>query len=541
MQNLQQNRLFPEKGPERLRDSILAFLLSVCGSLFIGDQEIFQSDVLYISAVVQDLFSGLSLLTWNFTPAPYFFPDLTFYSLFYSVLDHSLSLRLYGIVQSGFVAFSLMRLFSPPGKRYGIFRLLFSLQFLALIYYQDFYAFLYLPGMHCSSFLFTLILFHRIRHEELLPWKGLYIILMALVLVSDRLFAVQAIFPTLISLLYANRLRKKNPDYGRRVPRMRVQYWIKVVGLALLLGIVLSLLVTFTLNTGRTVSISVGKSFLAFVGDIKKGFGFPLLFYFQCMMLIVFSSFLLHRVLLATETEIRRWDRPSLVFYGRISSSNLLFFIWLPVMAALITGAYVDAYSIRYFAGSFIVSNAGILSIACSLGNRPSAHLSRFIGPISMAFRRSGPIVLAALILVFLISDRFFSKESNLQAEIPSTTWPYHYPDYVQCLDALEPSPAVIMADYWHSKSIYLFSRNKVISYHADYRTGQPSNVISNASWWENRWPPQAVYMANLSPELIKGALGQPDRIIKCQSVLETSPGAITGPFQLAPVWIYSH
>ncbi|HBS03881.1 MAG TPA: hypothetical protein DEA96_02875, partial [Leptospiraceae bacterium] len=70
MENLQHNRLFPEKGPERLRDTILAILLAISGSLFITNQEIFQSDVLYISAVVQDLYNGISILGWSFTPAP---------------------------------------------------------------------------------------------------------------------------------------------------------------------------------------------------------------------------------------------------------------------------------------------------------------------------------------------------------------------------------------------------------------------------------------------------------------------------------------
>ncbi|MBI40804.1 MAG: hypothetical protein CMF59_14490 [Leptospiraceae bacterium] len=542
MENPQQNRLFPEKGPERIRDTILSILLSACGSLFITNQEIFQSDVLYISAVIQDLYNGTSILGWTFTPAPYFFPDLTLYAILYSILDHGLALRVYGIIQATLAAFLLLRLFSPPGKRYGIFRLLFSLQFLALVYFQDFYAFLYLPGMHCSALIASLILFHRIRHEELLPWKGIYIGLLSLVILSDRLMLVQGIVPTLISLLYANRLRKKNPDYARRVPRARVNYWFKVAGSALLIGICLNLIILWSLSVGKVASISPLKSFVSLARDFENGFGTPNLFYAQCLILLLFSVFLSHRVLLATETEIRRSEKPSLIFYGRISSSNLLFFIWLPPLASIISGAYIDAYSIRYFAGSFIVANAGLLSILCSVGNRPTAHLSRFTGPLSMAFRRTGAIVFSFLILIFVVQDRFFSSTPTLKAVPTNESWPDHYPGFVECIDAMAAAETV-MADYWHAKPIYLFSRKGVLSYHADYITGKPSSVIANRNWWKNRWPPDAVYMANLNPDTIRKALGEPSRIVDCHSGLsgpnQMNQETLNPGKKMAPVWIY--
>ncbi len=560
MENLQHNRLFPEKGPERLRDTILAILLAVSGSLFITNQEIFQSDVLYISAVVQDLYNGISILGWSFTPAPYFFPDISLYAILYSFLSHTLALRVYGIIQASLAVFLLLRLFSPPGKRYGIFRILFSLQFLAFVYFQDFYAFLYLPGMHCAAFIASLTLFHRIRHEELLPWKGIYITLLSLVILSDRLMLVQSIVPTLISLIYAKRLRKKNPDYARRVPGSRLNYWIKVTVGALALGVVLNFLASVILSTGKVASISVLNSALAMARDLRDGFGVPRLFYAQCLAVLVFSIFLLHRVLLATETEIRREDQPSLIFYGRISSSNLLLFIWLPPLAAMLSGAYIDAYSVRYFAGSFIVSTAGMLSILCSLRNRPTAHLSRFTGPLAMAFRRSGAIVLSTALLLLIARDRFASS-SSLLAEIPKDNWAEYYPDFVRCLDTLS-GPVTVMADYWHAKPIYLFSKNNILSYHADYLTGKPSRVISNRNWFEGTWPPDAVYMKNLAPEVIRKSLGEPMKIMECEISIVSENGRTRKMREamdsndsqngsdasstdgvrekLAPVWIYS-
>ena len=552
MQDVQQQRLFPEKGPERTRDTILSLVLGLTGSLFLDDQEIFQSDVLYVPAVIQDLFGGMGLQGWSFTPAVYFFPDITLYGILFSVLNHSLALRLYGILQASFIAFLLMRLFSPPGKRYGIFRLLFSLQFLSLIYLQDFYAFLYLPGMHCSAFLVTLALFHRIRKETLLPWKGIYIILLGLVIASDRIFLLYAIVPALISLLFARRLRKKNPDYAKRVPSPRIQYWLKVLFASAAFGLLLQVAMGALLSKGKPAGIPALQSLLALIRDFNQGFGTPNLFYIQLAVFAVFSALLLHRVLLATEKEIRRADRPSLIFYGRISSSNLLLFLWLAPLDAIATGAYVDPYSIRYFAGSLIVSNAGALSILCNIRNKPTAHLSRFTGPLSMAFRRSGPVAASLMLLALALGDRFLLRPSLLEYGKHGEDWPLYYPNHVACLDSHLEDGATVMADYWHAKSIYLFSRASLISYHADYVTGLPSRTIANTNWWRDGWPPEAVYMANLSPEVITKALGTPTKTLKCKTGPDAqNPEAVDGKSHAGgeepagsettpvPLWIY--
>lgn len=537
MQTESHHRLFPEPGPGRAQDTILSILLSLCASILISNEEIFQTDVLYISSVVEDLYNGTGLSGWSFSPAPYFFPDILTYSLLYPITgSHTFTLRAYGIIQAALLVFLLLRLFSPPGKRYGIFRILFVVQFLLLVHLQDFYAFLFLPGMHCSAFLMALALFHRIRKETLKPHGAIYIVILTLTALSDRIFIVYALLPALISLFFALRLRKRNPDYGKRVPGDRIRYWLKVLLPSILIALVGFPVMKALLSMGRPASISPVQSLLALAGDLYSGFHAPYLFYFQCVVLLIFTALLMQRVLLATEKEIKREDRPSWIFYGRISSSNLLFFLWLPPLAAVLSGAYVDAYSIRYFAGSFIVANAAMLSVACNIRNRPGAHLSRFVGPLRIMVRKAGAIALAATLLPLLIYWHYESSGDAARKVI----WEPYYPVHVRCLDTINlqlssrarktdsrwaglPNGRLshVMADYWHAKPIYLFSRTRIVSYHADYATGRPSRTIANMNWWKNAWPPQAVYMQNLPEELIRGVLGPPAAIIDCSILLE--------------------
>lgn len=539
MQISEQNRLYPEKGPGRISDSLLSLILALCGTLFVQNQELFQSDVLYIPAFIEDLFRGISPGGWSFSPAPYVFPDMLAYFLFFAVSGlHQIALRIYGIVQAGLILFLLLRLFSPPGKRQGWFRLFFSAQFVSLMAFQDFYAFLFLPGMHCSAFLMTLALFHRIRKETLLPWRGIYIVLLSLSLLADPILLVYAHLPILLSLLFARKLRKRNPDYGKRVPSERIKYWLKVIIPSSLIGLVLYGLFRAFFRIGRPGRISPLDSVERLAADFGDGFGIPWLFYAQCVGILIFSLFLLQRVLLATEKEIRKQDEPSLVFYGRISSSNLLGFIWIPPLFAVLFGNYVDPYSIRYFAGSFIVSNAGLLSILCNVAHRPTARVSRFTGPLPVLLRKWGALAAASVLLPILI----WKHRQTAGPESP-VVWKTYYPNYVQCLDSLDVD--LVMADYWHAKSIYLFSHRPIVAYHADYATGKPSRTIANENWWKatrkgssdggprvsdsREWNgrPDAVYMQSLSPDVIRTALGAPDTIKEC-------PGA-----DLAPVWIY--
>ena len=169
-----------------------------------------------------------------------------------------------------------------------------------------------------------------------------------------------------------------------------------------------------------------------------------------------------------------------------------------------------------------------------------------------MAFRRSGPVAASLMLLALALGDRFLLRPSLLEYGKHGEDWPLYYPNHVACLDSHPEDGATVMADYWHAKSIYLFSRASLISYHADYVTGLPSRTIANTNWWRDGWPPEAVYMANLSPEVITKALGTPTKTLKCKTGPDAqNPEAVDGKSHAGgeepagsettpvPLWIY--
>ena len=503
-------RHYPEKNPAFLSDLLLAALLSIIGLICIPDNALFQSDVLYIPSIVEDLSRSVSLSGWSFSPAPYFFPDMLLYAMVYLPIgDHSIAIRIYGFIQAALVFLILIRMFSPPGRRAPIYRLLFIPVTSVLLLYQDFYALLYLPGMHCMALFITLFLFYRLRREENITSdrSWLYLALTALIIASDRIFIAYFVLPLSISILLALRLRKRNPEYAARVPSQRLAHWARVAGFGSLAGLALFAIVRAVLTLERPARIGILDSGRAMVHDLSTGFSAPLLFWIQLGGLLLYGALLLQRLLFASEKEFRG-ERPSILFFGRISSSNILLFLFIPIVLALLSGGYIDAYSIRYFAGSIIASNAGVLAAISNLSRRPGRP-SRFTGPLITQFRAKGPHALAVL----AISVVWFVRPSHSV---------YYYPDHVQCVDrwvqesGLSTKSVVVMADYWHAKSIYLFGQFHEFSYHADYATGQPSRTIANMNWWEGRWPPDAVWMKGLDPAVVQNALNSPVEILPC-------------------------
>jgi hypothetical protein len=446
--------------------SLIIFLLSVfCFYLSLDEFKLeyfFNSDLLYLPSLYKDIFiDKFSFSGWRITPAPYFFPDmLIYFILMFLTNNFLLSTYLFGFMQSLtflILVSILIKELIPKVSYYELvlINLVVSVIIISLsvdLILFSLFVFLFMPSIHFGAFISTLlgvILLFKYLRKEKTPYLISIFLLVFIGSLSDRIFLIMFVVPTLLSLSILFVLNK---------PFSKIYFNI-IVGI--LISSILAFLsyrfMPFIPSFGSMMSML--NSFKVFLKDIKNflfsSFPFFLMFVF-CISSLVFTLVILYK-------ELR--DEPKDIFL----IVYLLFFIFFTFFVLFIPiarGIYIDIGGCRYNMHVFLY---GIVNLAILM-----VYILK-----SKKFLNYLNVILSLVIIIILISFPINSRLKDLLGYYPKTT---------KFLDEIskEYNLKYGISDYWNAKFNTMFSKSDLRIYAVcNDKDLRPYHWISNIKWYK--------------------------------------------------------
>lgn len=481
----------------------------------------FFTDVLYIPSIYEDVFvQGFKFSGWALTPAPYFFPDMLIYFTVRAITGNFVSaVFLSGVVQyllifilfiSWFSAIfnkSLEEIFYPALAPFSVISVM-------IYFFQPLYV-LYLLSIHSG----TLILFFAglllLASAEIDTKKtALILFFLSIAVLSDRMFLLVFVLPFVITYILFKILLIRNPMNKYSLKLLIIGSFI---GLALL-GILKSFMhVSLPAKIAFEDSIKIFfQNMNEFTIDLagKIVFLFLSLSIILTIWLILVLTDKLKKTEFMTQFSDALTDYPVklLLFYSIFS----VVAIFCTIIAPVITGVYMDKYSIRYIIPAIVIA---------------LMNFSIFFLIELKSFRYSHLISIIIILFSFSVYT-LLPKSANLHnkqkfAGIDFKKIQDRYPEEIACVDNLPKKYSLRfgLADYWNAKYYTLFSRKNLRVIQIDYFKLKPVHVLNNLNWYkketaDSSTPPKYNFIITdkLDKNLILKKFSQPDFIENCNS-----------------------
>lgn len=442
---------------------------------------------------------GGSFLSWSFTPSPYFFPDFPIISAL---------LWIFGNAQKALVVFAFLQtiLFTVLMERFWIYLaeekngkrlsrkearrvkswVLVSISFLLLAAknFPTLYI-LFLPSIHASAFLVTLyvwpLLSKTFKKREV--WTLSFWVV--LTVASDRILFVELVIPGILAgFLHRD---STGSAWKRFFPQSS-----KILLVSGIAGLILHSILKSFLFIEKSGRIPVALSFVQAIRDISR---------FKDEALVWFSNGGASAI--PVPTILISIFAISLFFaFARIhktkSTTFLFLFFAILAFAPVLTGTYIDEYSLRYAAPALILSPVFLVFVA--------------------GFPKRG---LALSIFVLFLSIWFIGQKKSENPENAILRLFRTIPQEASCVDKIGKNRVIslVVADFWNAKRIRVFSEEKIPSVHVAYGTLEGSHTISNREWYLKDYSGTvAVLTEGLGEERILEVYGKPSDRTQCGS-----------------------
>ncbi len=487
--------------------ALIAYALSLLQYVQIHDARVYNSDMLYLPALFQDLTEwGGHLFEWRLTPAPYFFPDMLVYFAFASTvtnwhLAYTFSIVAHVILFTGGWAFLGRYFFTNSGQRltYAAFVLITS----ALLLMLPAASRIIQPQFSISSHFGVMALLpyalglalravngRATRRRMPWIWAGL-ILLSGLLAMSDALAYAQIILPLLLAVFFLGLLNKAT---WRIVGAMAVS-----VGAAVLLAYWLRLWLIryrpfpFSPNTVETMGNAFTELMSALLQDWQSADRLFLLFLLAAMGIHAAIA------LLSIYHAARRQDFPaSLSFLSLFSLASIL----LTAAAVIVTSLFQGRGGFRYLFPLTVLPVYTLLPVVF----------------YALRYLKAMPALL--LLLALLLTG--WQARAIAQTDALDRYGDY-YPPLVTCVDAETARRGLRsgVGTYWDAKYISVLSKTgvKVLQATSDL---SPYVWINNPAWY-GRFPPQFALFNPDYPHAIDVArlinlYGYPQEVVDCDT-----------------------
>ncbi|WP_061249787.1 hypothetical protein [Leptospira alstonii] len=489
--------------------SLILFFVSLFFSIAFSPEEIYlNSDILYLPTLALDVFADEgNFLSWSFTPSPYFFPDFPILSFLFLIFENAQkALICFAFLQTIVCAVLMERfwIFTREEKKSKSLSvkekrlvkswvlLLISFLLLAAKNFQTLYI-LFLPSIHTSAFLVTLYvwpLIHKTFQKRKVWFLSVWIVF---TVASDRILFVELIVPGILAgfvqlskdgFLFPDQT-KVDSKWKRFLPES--SKILLVCGIA---GLILHAILKSFLFIERPGKISANLSLAQAVKDGAR--------YITEVRVWVLSGFKENVPVSAIFILILTI---SLIFsLGRIrktkSTAFLFFFFSILTFAPILTGSYIDEYSLRYASPALIAAPFFLLFVA----GFPKRTLTL-------------AIFLLFLLLLF-IGQKTPENVENAFFRLFRTI-----PQEARCVDEISQKTPIslVVSDFWTAKRIRVFSKKRIPSIHVAYGTLEGSHTISNREWYLKNYPGTvAVFTRGLGEDRIGEIYGTPSGKTRC-------------------------
>ena len=567
-----------------LMSALLAIAVSVIGALLAvshylashSAEILFHSDMLYLPAIYRDIWiDGNSLFAWSFTPAPYFFPDMSLYFLLHWITgDPAVATRFYAMVAlMGFIllhALLMVRLEREllPWHATDIrenfrlasfagYTLFIAAMVVVLLENFDPVVTIVLPSAHSGAYLCAILAFtlrpvpgryggeqvaglrfyengEPIDCREALPWtrtKAIaWNIFFIAVTVSDLSFLLYYWLPYLMAYLFINPLWHRRfwsaNSQGMIHPKLQ-RKTVLVEFAPLLYGIAAALLIRLVVRIEPPISIAPAASLRFFWRDMAA-----LLANENSRLIVgmVAGSMLLALILSGRIAMLQYRggsgiapkfaDRSAIGFLASVTNSFPLTvqmllaggLIWLiPPML----GFHIDLYSMRYsifFPFLFLMVTGVVLYR--EFGNR--GMIGRSVAIVAAVIGLIVAVEWSSQVVRLSMEGRWRLSQAVNYLRLP------RYTANQRCVDSIASERYIdsALADYWHAKPLYVFSRIALHVHHVDYTTLAPSRILASASWSvmpDGRRRNYRIFVVSgLHPENVERRYGSPDEKLHC-------------------------
>ncbi|EMY78564.1 putative membrane protein [Leptospira weilii serovar Ranarum str. ICFT] len=491
--------------------SLILFFVSLFFSITFSPEEIYlNSDILYLPTLALDVFAdGGDFFSWSFTPSPYFFPDFPIVSFLFLIFKNA---------QKALVCFAFLQtiVFVVLMERFWIFAreekkskplsvketrrvkswvlLLISFLLLAAKNFQTLYI-LFLPSIHTSAFLVTLYVWpviHKTFQKRKVWIVSLWIVF---TVASDRILFVELIVPGILAgLLRLGRSTSRIAGLVHSTSRSRVANFFpvssKILSACGIVGLILHAILKSFLFIEKPGKIPVHLSLIQAAKDGAR--------FFTEVQDWVLSGLKEHVPVPAILILILI---TALIFsLGRIrktkSTAFLFFFFAILTFAPILTGSYIDEYSLRYTSPALILAPFFLVFVA----GFPKRTLTL-------------AIFLLFLLLLF-VGQKTPENVENAFFRLFRTI-----PQEARCVDEISQKTPIslVISDFWTAKRIRVFSKKKIPSIHVAYRTLEGSHTISNREWYLKNYPGTvAVFTRGLGEDRIVEMYGTPSGTTRC-------------------------
>lgn len=485
--------------------SLILFLVSLFFSLALSPEKIYlNSDILYLPTLVLDVFrDGGDFFSWSFTPSPYFFPDLPIISILLLIFENA---------QKALVAFAFIQtiLFLVLMERFWIFAeeeikqkplnlketkriqsWVLALVSFILLMTKNFPALyiLFLPSIHLSAFLTLLYVWPTI-HKTFQKHKVWILSLwITLTIASDQILIVELIIPGILAGFLQPRFSfitqtKSDSKWKRFLPESsRILF---VSGIA---GLILHRILKSFLFIEKPGRIPIQDSITQAIKDVTffltqtqtwilSGFqeNVPIA---AILILILIISLIVGFI------KIRKTK----------TNSFLFFFLAILFFSPILTGSYIDEYSLRYATPSLILA------------------------PFFLAFLAGFPKRALTLLIFIIYLYIIIGQQKTINVENAFFKLFRTIPQEALCIDEITRKTPIslVISDFWTAKKIRVFSKEKVQSVHVSYETLEGSHTISNREWYfKDSSGIIAVFTEGLGENRILEIYGRPFSITKC-------------------------
>ncbi|EQA64094.1 hypothetical protein [Leptospira alexanderi] len=481
--------------------SLILFFASLLFSLALSPQEIYlNSDILYLPTLALDVLAdGGNFLSWSFTPSPYFFPDFPIVSILLLIFENAqkalicfafLQTILFAILMERFWLFAREERKGKPLSSKEIRRvrswilLLISLLLLIAKNFPTLYI-IFLPSIHTSAFLVTLYTWPLIH--KTFQKRQVWILTLGIVLTvaSDRILFVELIVPGILAGFLFPTQRSQTSGWKRLFPESS-----KILIVSGIAGLILHAILKSFLFIERSGKIPINLSLTRAAMDGTR-------FFMEAQTWILsgfkdkipIPAILISILIIALALSLIRIKKSK-------STAFLFFFFAILFFAPILTGLYIDEYSLRYVSPALILAPFLLLSMT----EFPKRTLTL-------------TIFLLFLLLLFIGQKTPQNIENSFYRLFRTV------PQEAQCVDEIsEKTPiSLVISDFWTAKRIRVFSKKRIPSIHVTYRTLEGSHTISNREWYLKDYPGTvAVFTQGLGENRIQEIYGTPSGKTQC-------------------------
>ncbi|EKO15275.1 putative membrane protein [Leptospira kirschneri serovar Bulgarica str. Nikolaevo] len=484
--------------------SLILFLVSLFFSLALSPEKIYlNSDILYLPTLVLDVFrDGGNFFSWSFTPSPYFFPDLPVISVLLLIFENA---------QKALVAFAFIQtvLFLVLMERFWIFAeeetkqkplnlketrrikswVLVLVSFILLMT-KNFPALyiLFLPSIHSSAFLTSLYAWPTI-HKTFQKYKvWILYIWIVLTIASDQILIVELIIPGILAGFLQPRFSsttqtRVDSKWKRFLPESS-----KILFISGITGLILHRILKSFLFIEKPGRIPIQDSITQAIKDVAlfltRAQTWILSGFQENVPIAAILILILIISLIVGFIKIRKTK----------TNSFLFFFLAILFFSPILTGSYIDEYSLRYAT--------------------PSLILAPFFLAFLAGFPKRALTLLIFIIFLCIIGQKKITNVENAFFKLFRTI-----PQEASCMDEItrKTSISLVISDFWTAKKIRTFSKEKIQSVHVSYGTLEGSHTISNREWYFKDSPGIiAVFTEGLGENRILEIYGTPFYITKC-------------------------